>query len=414
MEKKILIVDDNKMLSKLLAKKIETALGYEVDVVFDFAEAKTLSMQQYFLAFIDLCVPDAPNGEVVDYVIEKQVPTIVLTASNDKQTKENFMSKDILDYIFKESDSCIEQIIDSIVKLKRYAKMKVILAMSKLAERNEIKNILTKRLFNVLAAAHGEEALNYLNDNADVKLIIADSTMPVLNGAELLNEVRTRFSDDELGVILLGEKNDSLEAELFKNGLNEYLIKPLHKENFNVRLDKCLLSMENMNFLRTHNTLDSVAGVKNSNALMLELEDYLNEIATQSQEFAFAFLDIDNLRTMNYEYGNEIGDRVIRACAKEVLNETKGRDIVGRYNAEKICIVLKNITQEKALKILSSIRVNIKKTGILVNLDELFFTVSIGVVFGKSGDTIETLTDKASAALSQAKDNGKDRVEVCS
>lgn len=50
----------------------------------------------------------------------------------------------------------------------------------------------------------------------------------------------------------------------------------------------------------------------------------------------------------------------------------------------------------------------------MVNLDEVFFTASIGVVFGKSGDKIDSLVDKASKILSQAKDNGKDRVEVCS
>ncbi|EAJ2654796.1 diguanylate cyclase, partial [Campylobacter coli] len=45
---------------------------------------------------------------------------------------------------------------------------------------------------------------------------------------------------------------------------------------------------------------------------------------------------------------------------------------------------------------------------------EVFFTASIGVVFAKSGDKFEILVDKASKALSQAKANGKDRVEVCS
>ncbi len=54
------------------------------------------------------------------------------------------MDKDILDYIFKESDTCIDQIIDSIVKLERYAKTKVILALSKLPERNEIKKFSHK------------------------------------------------------------------------------------------------------------------------------------------------------------------------------------------------------------------------------------------------------------------------------
>lgn len=412
--KKILIIEDNKMLCKLLAKKIQTTLGYEVDLAFDFAEAKALATNDYFLAFVDLCLPDAPNGEVVDYVIEKKIPAIVLTASGDKATKEKFMDKDILDYIFKESETCIDEIIGSIIKLNQYAKTKVILAMSKLSERNEIKKMLAQRQFNILAAAHGEEAMNYLNDNNDIKLIIADVNMPVISGFELLTQVRERFSDDELGVILLGESGDSLEADSFKSGVNEYLVKPLKKESFNCRLDRCLSYMDDKKFLNTYNILDPISGVKNYNALLSGIEDYFNEISAKDAEFAFAFLDVDNLQTINYEYGREVGDRVIKICANEIVNETKGRDLVGRYSEEKICILLKNVSQERAIKIFSRIRVNIKKAGILVNLDEVFFTASIGVVFGKSGDKIDDLVDRASKALGQAKDNGKDRVEVCS
>ncbi|EAK0806168.1 diguanylate cyclase [Campylobacter coli] len=414
MNKKILLIDDNKMLGKLLAKKIQTTLNCEVDIVFSLAETKALPDDEYFLTFADLCLPDAPNGEVVDYVLAKNWPVIVLTASNDKATKDKFMDKDILDYIFKESDTCIDQIIDSIVKLERYAKTKVILALSKLPERNEIKKILTQRKFNVLAAAHGEEAMSYLNDNNDVKLIIADANMPVISGSELLSEVRTRFGDHDLGVIILGDKDDALESSLLINGANEYLIKPLNKESFNCRLDRCLNYMANMQFLSIYNNLDPVSGVKNSNALLNCVEDYLNEISGKEEEFAFAFLDIDNLRNLNEEYGHEVGDKIVKICADEASNEVKGRDIVGRYSPEKICIVLKNVSQERAIKILSRIRVNIKKAGILVNLDEVFFTASIGVVFAKSGDQFETLINKASEALSQAKANGKDRVEVCS
>ncbi len=414
MNKKILLIDDNKMLGKLLAKKIQTTLNCEVDIVFSLAETKALPDDEYFLTFADLCLPDAPNGEVVDYVLTKNWPVIVLTASNDKATKDKFMDKDILDYIFKESDTCIDQIIDSIVKLERYAKTKVILALSKLPERNEIKKILTQRKFNVLAAAHGEEAMSYLNDNNDVKLIIADANMPVISGSELLREVRTRFGDHDLGVIILGDKDDALESSLLINGANEYLIKPLNKESFNCRLDRCLNYMANMQFLSIYNNLDPISGVKNSNALLNCVEDYLNEISGKEEEFAFAFLDIDNLRNLNEEYGYEVGDKIVKICADEASNEVKGRDIVGRYSPEKICIVLKNVSQERAIKILSRIRVNIKKAGILVNLDEVFFTASIGVVFAKSGDQFETLINKASEALSQAKANGKDRVEVCS
>ncbi|EGP8041562.1 diguanylate cyclase [Campylobacter upsaliensis] len=411
--RKILLIDDNKMLSKLLAKKIQNTLNYEVDIAHTMTEAIAMLNNEYFLSFVDLCLPDAMNGEIVDVVADK-IPTIVLTASNDTNKREEFMHKNILDYIFKESDTCVDQILDAISTLSYYAKTKVILAMAKLPERNEIKKFLSQRLFKVLAAAHGEEALLYLEDNDDTKLIIADAKMPVVSGEELLAEIRTKYNDDDLGVILLGEKDDVAEARVLKNGANDYLIKPLLKELFNCRLDRVLNYMQDKKFIKTYNNLDHTSGLKDHYTFRSEVEDYLNDIAGGEQEFAFAFLDIDELKSINDEYGFEIGDSIIKICADEMIAETKGRDILGRYSAEKFGILLKNISQERALKILSRIRVNIKNAGILINLDELFFTASLGVVFANSGAKLDDLVEKASKALSAAKNNGKDRIEVCS
>ncbi|ELE1410309.1 diguanylate cyclase [Campylobacter upsaliensis] len=413
MMRKILLIDDNKMLSKLLAKKIQNTLNYEVDIAHTMAEAIAMLNNEYFLSFVDLCLPDAMNGEIVDVVADK-IPTIVLTASNDTNKREEFMHKNILDYIFKESDTCVDQILDAISTLSYYAKTKVILAMAKLPERNEIKKFLSQRLFKVLAAAHGEEALLYLEDNDDTKLIIADAKMPVVSGEELLAEIRMKYNDDDLGVILLGEKDDVAEARVLKNGANDYLIKPLLKELFNCRLDRVLNYMQDKKFIKTYNNLDHTSGLKDHYTFRSEVEDYLNDIAGGEQEFAFAFLDIDELKSINDEYGFEIGDSIIKICADEMIAETKGRDILGRYSAEKFGILLKNISQERALKILSRIRVNIKNAGILINLDELFFTASLGVVFANSGAKLDDLVEKATKALSAAKNNGKDRIEVCS
>ncbi|MEB2803482.1 diguanylate cyclase domain-containing protein [Campylobacter upsaliensis] len=413
MMRKILLIDDNKMLSKLLAKKIQNTLNYEVDIAHTMAEAIAILNNDYFLSFVDLCLPDAMNGEIVDVVADK-IPTIILTASNDTNKREEFMHKNILDYIFKESDTCVDQILDAISTLSYYAKTKVILAMAKLPERNEIKKFLSQRLFKVLAAAHGEEALLYLEDNDDTKLIIADAKMPVVSGEELLTEIRTKYNDDDLGVILLGEKDDVAEARVLKNGANDYLIKPLLKELFNCRLDRVLNYMQDKKFIKTYNNLDHTSGLKDHYTFRSEVEDYLNDIASGEQEFAFAFLDIDELKSINDEYGFEIGDSIIKICADEMIAETKGRDILGRYSAEKFGILLKNISQERALKILSRIRVNIKNAGILINLDELFFTASLGVVFANSGAKLDDLVEKATKALSAAKNNGKDRIEVCS
>ena len=72
MSKRILIVEDNKTLAKLIAKKIEAALDFKVDVAYSLGEAKLfLKTYKYFVTLLDINLPDAPNGEIVDYAIKK-------------------------------------------------------------------------------------------------------------------------------------------------------------------------------------------------------------------------------------------------------------------------------------------------------------------------------------------------------
>ena len=102
MAERILIVEDNKTLAKLIAKKIGAELDFEVDMAHSLSETKLfLSRYSYFLTLLDINLPDAPNGEVVDYVIEKKNHVIVLSGNIDKEFRAKVLKKNIIDYVNK-------------------------------------------------------------------------------------------------------------------------------------------------------------------------------------------------------------------------------------------------------------------------------------------------------------------------
>ncbi|MFG5142410.1 GGDEF domain-containing protein, partial [Campylobacter lari] len=76
-------------------------------------------------------------------------------------------------------------------------------------------------------------------------------------------------------------------------------------------------------------------------------------------------------------------------------------------------VLLKNTDNKEALKAFSNIRVNIAKESVLIALDEVDYSVSVGVAFGGKTSQIQDLLDNAQKALDLAKANGKNRVEVC-
>ena len=68
---KILIIEDDTILAKMMTRKIEDALDFDVVHLNSMAQAKELletDVSGYFLALMDLYLPDAPNGEIIDLV----------------------------------------------------------------------------------------------------------------------------------------------------------------------------------------------------------------------------------------------------------------------------------------------------------------------------------------------------------
>ena len=91
---KILIVEDNKALSKLIIiKKMEASLDFDVDAAYTFEEAKSLveKNSDYFVALLDLNLPDAPDGEVVDLILSYKIPSIILTGTMDQEIREKIL-----------------------------------------------------------------------------------------------------------------------------------------------------------------------------------------------------------------------------------------------------------------------------------------------------------------------------------
>ncbi len=78
---------------------METSLDFDVDAAYTFEEAKSLveKNSDYFVALLDLNLPDAPDGEVVDLILSYKIPSIILTGTMDQEIREKILKKDYLD-----------------------------------------------------------------------------------------------------------------------------------------------------------------------------------------------------------------------------------------------------------------------------------------------------------------------------
>jgi 3-deoxy-d-manno-octulosonic-acid transferase len=416
MEKsKILIVEDNKALAKLIAKKMEDNTEMQVDIAHSLAEAQAFltKAKDYFITLLDLNLPDAPNGEVVDFVASKGLPIIVLTGSMDDKTRETFMDKDIVDYVYKGNMSDVNYIFHMIDRLKNNKQYKVMVVEDVMQTRNDVKKILQNLQFRVFTAAHGEEAMNYFADNPDIKLVVCDYGMPVKDGLAVLKELREQKDKNELGVIMMTSANENVSGAVFlKNGANDFIAKPFLKEELICRVNNTIENMENINKIANFANKDFLTGLFNRRYFYDDMQEYLASLEENPMPYAVAVIDVDGLKNINDKYGQDSGDKILKLLAKKLIDDTKSSDIAARFGGGEFCVLLKNVSQEDAVKFFVGLRAAIAANPINIKNEPVKISVSIGVTFGKSDYNVDEILELADEALYRAKQNGRNRVEI--
>ncbi len=98
--------------------------------------------------------------------------------------------------------------------------------------RETVLNILRVLGYKrIQEAANGEEALQVLENNTGIKLVISDWKMPRMNGAELLRRMRSRPELEDIPFLFLTSKSETEDvAQACDLGVTEYMVKPLEVE----------------------------------------------------------------------------------------------------------------------------------------------------------------------------------------
>ena len=410
---KILLVEDNKALSKLMAKKIATNTDFEVDTAYTLKEAQTLvGSNSYFMALLDLNLPDAPDGEVVDYMLSKKIPSIVLTANVDKKTREEILKKDVIDYVFKGNMDDVNYIFQLIKRLSKNREYKVMVVDDSILLRNEMKKILKLQMYKVFSAAHGEEALVYIKDNPDIKLVLTDYNMPVINGFELTKTLREEYTKMQMSIIgITASSDEMISSKFLKVGANDFINKPFTKEELVCRANNAVEILEYIETISDMANRDFLTGARNRRSFFKEINQYVDECRHSGEEFAVAMIDIDKFKNINDTYGHDTGDVAIKELVRLVIDSIKGADLVARFGGEEFCVLLKNIDKSSAVELFVRLRLKIANNRISINSNEIKYTVSIGVAFD-SEDGIEEMINQADMALYAAKNSGRNRVEL--
>jgi len=153
---------------------------------------------------------------------------------------------------------------------------------------------------------------------------------------------------------------------------------------------------------------DKLTGLLNRNRLddLLQLE--LNRSYRYGKPFSLFLVDIDHFKEINDTHGHLPGDEVLVAVAKLVANTIRITDFAGRWGGDELVVILPETSRERAVEIAEKLQRRIADE---VIDGHIRVTASFGVTAYERGDSQQSIFSRADAALYQAKQKGRNRVE---
>lgn len=220
------------------------------------------------------------------------------------------------------------------------------------------------------------------------------------NQEEVMNENNTEPLLKALKSLfyLVSEKNKELSEA---NRMLEFKVKERTKalEDANNRLE-------------TITMIDELTKLWNRRYAFIELERLVSNYKRYHTEFSILFLDLDNFKGVNDQYGHEQGDLVLKWVASYLEKNLRKGDIPCRLGGDEFVIICTNCDENAAFELGCKL---INQLGGEVS-DEIKAiwkpSFSIGVAeFDERIDSQSNLLKKADDAMYQSKQNGRNTVQ---
>jgi len=411
----VLVVEDSTFFGSLIKKKVETVLNFNVKWAKTYADAVDLindKKSKFFIGLLDINLPDAPDGEIVDIVLSKNIPAIVFTGEVNDDLRDRIWSKKVVDYILKESNGNVNYILSLIRRIYRNRSIKVLVVDDSNTYRSHICELLKVHEYNLLEAVDGSKALKVLDENPDINMIITDYNMPNMDGFKLIQEVRAKYSKEELAIIgMSAYGNNLLSAKFIKNGANDFINKPFSREEFYCRVAQHIEMIEYIDTVKNCSNKDYLTDLYNRRYFFELGDKYHKASKREARRVTIGMIDIDHFKKINDYYGHYAGDTVLKQIGHILKERFRESDIVSRFGGEEFCILAMDMAQEHTYRIFDELRKTIEHSEINLGKQKTNITVSIGVC-DTLMDSLEQMIKQSDIMLYKAKNEGRNRVMV--
>ncbi len=152
---------------------------------------------------------------------------------------------------------------------------------------------------------------------------------------------------------------------------------------------------------------DALTGVFNRNKFNQVLGDEILRAKRYEHSFGLALIDIDHFKSINDNYGHDVGDKILQQIAQTLKANIRENDTLVRWGGEEFAVIALEINPSKFKALCEKLRASIEA----ISFDQTGpITTSIGAAHYHTDETPNSLLKRADTALYKAKNQGRNCV----
>ncbi|MCK5517503.1 MAG: diguanylate cyclase [Desulfobulbaceae bacterium] len=260
--------------------------------------------------------------------------------------------------------------------------------------------------YHYLVAGDSFEAIEVLK-SSPVDLVLSDVVMPGMDGLELLDYIKKHHKNTDV-IISTGFSVKASYAEVIKAGAIDFIKKPVDRAELEAKLARADRERRLVRELERLSMHDALTSLLNRRSFDERFPYELERAYRQNYSLILAFIDVDNFKDYNDQYGHQAGDGVLIDLGKIMAECTREKvDLCFRLGGDEFIVLLPQASSDQGLEIAQRI---------LLGFSEKSFgetTLSIGLVSCQRDEKLSReederlIKERADQAMYDAKHRGK-------
>jgi diguanylate cyclase (GGDEF)-like protein/PAS domain S-box-containing protein len=418
---RILYMEDDPGLARLLQKSLQRR-GYVIDTAADGEEGLAkLAATRYDLLLVDYDMPFFGGIDVIRTLVKRGdlLPIIMVTGQGNEEVAVEALKLGAKDYIVKDVEMKYFELLPVVIDRVLYQQhlLQERKQMEAAVLESEERYRLLVNLFPDGIAVHAGGKFVFLNP-AGARFLGAESPDQLI-GISIMDVVHPDFRQIAAERVRLMEQGknsapwieekfirlDGREIDVEVAGVSfTHKGKPAVQQIFRDISERKVVE-ERLQRLALYDTL---TGLPNRTLFFDRMNQLLALAKRNHYVLALLYMDLDHFKNINDTLGHEIGDLLLVEAGKRMTSCTRRADTVARMGGDEFIGICGRIAAPEdagvvAEKILSVLSLPFQLKG-----HECTIGVSIGIsLYPQDGDDVETLVNKADAAMYAVKESRK-------